>query len=112
MDIHVHVVVQSCILQIKWMFVSFIQDLSSLLLPSLSPAILRGLRDVDDDVRAVAASALLPVAGKLHHIIPDKVNCWLPVCTHIHNALSGTDNFTPPPSKNGTNIHNRLPSTY
>ena len=42
-------------------------------LPLLSSAILRGLQDVDDDVRAVAATALLPVAHQLHLIIPDQV---------------------------------------
>lgn len=43
-------------------------------LPLLSSTILRGLQDVDDDVRAVAASALLPVAHQLHLIIPDQVH--------------------------------------
>ena len=49
------------------------QDLSQVFLPLLSSAILRGLQDVDDDVRAVAASALLPVAQQLHLIIPYQV---------------------------------------
>ena len=49
------------------------QDLCGPLLPSLSPCILRGLQDVDDDVRAVAAGSLLPVADKLHLVLPDKV---------------------------------------
>ena len=49
------------------------QDLSAVFLPVLSSAILRGLQDVDDDVRAVAASALLPVAHQLHLIIPYQV---------------------------------------
>ncbi|XP_064406197.1 TATA-binding protein-associated factor 172-like [Halichondria panicea] len=49
-------------------------DLCGPLLPSLSPCILRGLQDVDDDVRAVAAGSLLPVADKLHLVLPDKMS--------------------------------------
>ena len=49
------------------------KDLSESLLPLLSSSILRGLQDVDDDVRAVAASALLPVASQLHRVLPGKV---------------------------------------
>ena len=49
------------------------QDLCATLLPLLSPSILRGLQDVDDDVRAVAASSLLPVADQLMTIMPGQV---------------------------------------
>ncbi len=52
----------------------YTQDLCGPLLPSLAPCILRGLHDVDDDVRAVAAASLLPVADKLHLVLPDKVS--------------------------------------
>ena len=54
-----------------------IQDLSELLLPVVGEAVLHGLQDVDDDVRAVAAGALLPVANKLYISLPSKVdgNC-------------------------------------
>ncbi|CAI8034567.1 TATA-binding protein-associated factor 172, partial [Geodia barretti] len=48
-------------------------DLCATLLPLLSPSILRGLRDVDDDVRAVAASSLLPVANQLVTVLPSKI---------------------------------------
>ena len=49
------------------------QDLSEVLLPMVGKAVLHGLQDVDDDVRAVAAGALLPVADKLHISLPGKV---------------------------------------
>jgi len=38
------------------------------------PAILSGLKDQNDDVRAIAAAALLPVARKLPSLLPDKVS--------------------------------------
>lgn len=49
------------------------QDLSEMLLPMVGEAVLQGLQDMDDDVRAVAAGALLPVANKLHLSLPNKV---------------------------------------
>ena len=55
------------------------QDLCATLLPLLSPSILRGLQDVDDDVRAVAASSLLPVADQLMTIMPGQVGSHSPV---------------------------------
>ena len=55
------------------------QDLCATLLPLLSPSILRGLQDVDDDVRAVAASSLLPVADQLMTIMPEQVGSHSPV---------------------------------
>ena len=53
-----------------------LQELSSLLLPSLFPSILQGLQDLDDDVRAVAAAALLPVSQQLPSIIPHQVGVY------------------------------------
>ena len=43
------------------------------LLPNVLPWILNGLQDGDDDVRAVAADALLPVADLLGTGFPDEV---------------------------------------
>ena len=43
------------------------------LLPLVMPAILTGLQDQYDDVRAIAAAALLPVARKLPNLLPEKV---------------------------------------
>lgn len=37
------------------------------------PAITLGLQDLDDDVRAVAASALIPVVEGLVQLLPNKV---------------------------------------
>lgn len=48
-------------------------DLSESLLPVVGDSILKGLQDTDDDVKAVAAGALLPVANKLHKILEDKI---------------------------------------
>ena len=44
------------------------------LLPHILPWILRGLQDGDDDVRAVAAAALLPVTDVLTSHFPQEVN--------------------------------------
>lgn len=49
------------------------QDLISALLPRVLPAITVGLQDLDDDVRAVAASALIPVVEGLVQLLPNKV---------------------------------------
>lgn len=49
------------------------QDLISILLPRVLPAITLGLQDLDDDVRAVAASALIPVVEGLVQLLPSKV---------------------------------------
>lgn len=53
------------------LFVS--QDLMSVLLPRVLPAIIVGLQDLDDDVRAVAAAALIPVVEGLVQLLPSKV---------------------------------------
>ncbi len=49
------------------------QDLIAELLPRVLPAITEGLRDLDDDVRAVAAAALIPVVDGLVQLQPAKV---------------------------------------
>ncbi|XP_053306351.1 TATA-binding protein-associated factor 172 isoform X2 [Spea bombifrons] len=41
------------------------QDLIKVLLPKVLPAIIEGLQDLDDDVRAVAAASLVPVVDSL-----------------------------------------------
>lgn len=43
------------------------------ILPDVLPAIFLGLQDPDDDVRAVAAAALIPVSDHLATLMPDKV---------------------------------------
>ena len=57
------------------------RDLASALIPMFAQGILHGLADEDDDMRAVAAEALYPVAGGLVTIVPDKIpelveNLW------------------------------------
>lgn len=49
------------------------QDLTSMLLPVVVPAVFRSLQDPDDDVRSVAAASLIPVADKLVMLMPDQV---------------------------------------
>ena len=51
------------------------QDMTRDLLPTVIPFIFQGLQDEDDDVRAVAASALVPVADDLVSVLPQQV-CW------------------------------------
>ena len=43
------------------------------ILPVVGECIIKGLQDDDDDVRAIAARALLPVADHLHTSFNDKV---------------------------------------
>lgn len=43
------------------------------ILPAVLPSLFRGLQDVDDDVRAVAAAALVPVAHDLVRLLPQQV---------------------------------------
>ena len=52
---------------------SLSQDLIPVLLPRVLPAITEGLQDLDDDVRAVAASSLIPVVEGLVQLLPNKV---------------------------------------
>ena len=55
------------------------------LLPEVMNHILRAFQDSSDDVRAVAASALLPVTGDLALIMPQCVST---------RDLESTDTFT------------------
>ena len=43
------------------------------ILPLVLPAIMNGLVDADDDVRAVSSAALLPVADQLADTVPQEV---------------------------------------
>ena len=52
----------------------FYQDLTKDLLPLVLDPIVTALKDDDDDVRAVAASALLPVAESLVKFAPSYVS--------------------------------------
>lgn len=49
------------------------EDMVNILLPAAFPHVLQGLSDPVDDVGAVAASALIPVATKLVELVPDKI---------------------------------------
>ena len=54
--------------------VVFFQDAAASVLKLILPALFRGLGDQSDDVRAVAASALLPVTDSLLTSMPQQVS--------------------------------------
>ncbi|XP_041865492.1 TATA-binding protein-associated factor 172 [Melanotaenia boesemani] len=67
------------------------QDLIAVLLPRVLPAITEGLQDLDDDVRAVAASALIPVVEGLVQLLP----CEVPfIVNTLWDALLDLDDLT------------------
>lgn len=81
------------------------QDLISTLLPRVLPAVTEGLQDLDDDVRAVAASALIPVVNGLVQQLSSKVRTafyitklgWvrsLWVCNKPRLGIMGTNTWT------------------
>ena len=68
------------------------QDLSQLLLPSVYPCLFRGLQDEVDDVSAVAAAALVPLADPLVNILPlDQISTLL---KSLWDALLDLDELT------------------
>ncbi|KAK5853581.1 hypothetical protein PBY51_014723 [Eleginops maclovinus] len=67
------------------------QDLISVLLHRVLPAITEGLQDLDDDVRAVAASALIPVVDGLVQLLPNKVPF---IVNTLWDALLDLDDLT------------------
>lgn len=67
------------------------QDLISQLLPRVLPAITDGLQDLDDDVRAVAAAALIPVVEGLVQLQPAKVPF---IVNTLWDALLELDDLT------------------
>ncbi|XP_037533534.1 TATA-binding protein-associated factor 172 [Nematolebias whitei] len=67
------------------------QDLICLLLPRVLPAITDGLQDLDDDVRAVAAAALIPVVDGLVQLLPQEVPF---IVNTLWDALLDLDDLT------------------
>ncbi|KAF7710283.1 TATA-binding protein-associated factor 172 isoform X2 [Silurus meridionalis] len=67
------------------------QDLISQLLPRVLPAVTDGLQDLDDDVRAVAAAALIPVVEGLVQLQPTKVPF---IVNTLWDALLELDDLT------------------
>ncbi|RXM36599.1 TATA-binding protein-associated factor 172 [Acipenser ruthenus] len=67
------------------------QDLIGALLPKVLPAITEGLQDLDDDVRAVAAAALIPVVDGLVHLQAIKVPF---IVNTLWDALLELDDLT------------------
>ncbi|XP_029441849.1 LOW QUALITY PROTEIN: TATA-binding protein-associated factor 172-like, partial [Rhinatrema bivittatum] len=66
-------------------------DLISVLLPRVHPAITEGLQDLDDDVRAVAAAALIPVVDGLVQLLPNTVPL---IVSTLWDALLDLDDLT------------------
>ncbi|XP_034079596.1 TATA-binding protein-associated factor 172 isoform X1 [Gymnodraco acuticeps] len=67
------------------------KDLISVLLPRVLAAITEGLQDLDDDVRAVAASALIPVVEGLVQQLPNEVPF---IVNTLWDALLDLDDLT------------------
>ncbi|XP_018593643.1 TATA-binding protein-associated factor 172 isoform X2 [Scleropages formosus] len=67
------------------------QDLIGVLLPRVLPAITEGLQDLDDDVRAVAAAALIPVVDGLVQLQPAEVPF---IVNTLWDALLELDDLT------------------
>ncbi|XP_041123938.1 TATA-binding protein-associated factor 172 isoform X1 [Polyodon spathula] len=67
------------------------QDLIGALLPKVLPAITEGLQDLDDDVRAVAAAALIPVVDGLVQLQAIKVPF---IVNTLWDALLELDDLT------------------
>ncbi|XP_032626165.1 TATA-binding protein-associated factor 172 isoform X1 [Chelonoidis abingdonii] len=67
------------------------QDMINTLLPEVLPAIIEGLQDLDDDVRAVAAASLVPVVESLVHLQSQKVPFILNI---LWDALLELDDLT------------------
>lgn len=67
------------------------QDMTDRILPAVLPSLFRGLQDVDDDVRAVAAAALVPVAHDLVRLLPQQVPLIL---TCLWDTLLDLDDLT------------------
>ncbi|MGH0116970.1 UNVERIFIED_CONTAM: hypothetical protein FKN15_026664, partial [Acipenser sinensis] len=67
------------------------QDLIGALLPKVLPAVTEGLQDLDDDVRAVAAAALIPVVDGLVHLQAIKVPF---IVNTLWDALLELDDLT------------------
>lgn len=64
------------------------EDMVNSFLPSAFPFILKGLSDPVDDVGAVAASALIPVASKLVRLVPEAIPS---VVTKLWDLLAEQD---------------------
>lgn len=64
------------------------EDIIDVLLPDAFPYILQGLSDVTDDVGAVAAAALIPVAAKLVELVPESIPT---VVTKLWDLLADQD---------------------
>lgn len=66
-------------------------DIIPHILPSLLPVIMRGLSDEDDDVRAAAAEALLPISDVVIAQAPDQL---LPLLNILWSSLLDLDDLT------------------
>ncbi|ESO84153.1 hypothetical protein LOTGIDRAFT_155478 [Lottia gigantea] len=73
------------------------KDLRDVLLPTVLPGIFQGLQDSDDDVRAVAAAALVPVSDKLVTLLPNQtpiiINCLWETLLDLDDLTASTNSI-------------------
>ena len=86
---HLSLFVLSCFLFMKINgIIGYSQDMAIELLPHTLPWILNGLQDGDDDVRAVTAAALLPVAELMGKSYPQEVSSIFSRTVKLHASIS------------------------
>ncbi|XP_076073071.1 TATA-binding protein-associated factor 172-like [Mytilus galloprovincialis] len=73
------------------------QDMTEILLPSILPSLFCGIQDISDDVRAVAAAALVPVANSLITLMPLQVplivSCLWETLLDLDDLTSSTNSI-------------------
>lgn len=81
------------------------RDLAELILPQVLPAIIRGLQDLDDDVRSISAGSLLPIAEATARLQPQLMP---DILTILWDTLTDLDDL----SASTTSIMNLLAEFY
>ncbi|CAG2199104.1 BTAF1 [Mytilus edulis] len=73
------------------------QDMTEILLPAILPSLFCGIQDISDDVRAVAAAALVPVANSLITLMPLQVplivSCLWETLLDLDDLTSSTNSI-------------------
>ncbi|ELR19914.1 SNF2 family Nterminal domain containing protein [Acanthamoeba castellanii str. Neff] len=82
-----------------------LKDLAELILPQVLPAIIRGLQDLDDDVRSISAGSLLPIAEATARLQPQLMP---DILTILWDTLTDLDDL----SASTTSIMNLLAEFY
>ncbi|XP_052070007.1 TATA-binding protein-associated factor 172-like [Mytilus californianus] len=73
------------------------QDMTEIILPTILPSLFCGIQDISDDVRAVAAAALVPVANSLITLMPLQVplivSCLWETLLDLDDLTSSTNSI-------------------